>query len=181
MLGALLFASADQVCPCYVIDSNGSLVRCSMQSHRHGELIPGASLVVSTATELASPLAWTITTEMVETRLAGLVDLMPVLREAYPELKVPTSPFPFAPKIDCPDSDEMVVAALDMVAKHGEVETAPVIEYLNQVGIFKIPTSNTFNAAIHEAAEGVILGERVEVLADGWYSHMKVFRKAVVR
>jgi hypothetical protein len=181
VIAELIFLNNGVQYPTLYVDCCGNLVRSSNESFREGELIPGSTEIVSSANEINSPLAWTVTVEAIEKRLSDMAPLMPGLLEAYPFLKVSVSPFPFAPKIECTESDEVVSNALEMVAKHGEAETAQVIEYLNQIGIFKIPAINQFNAAIHEPADGAIVGDEIEVLADGWYSHMKIYRKSVVR
>lgn len=181
IIGELCFRVGNDVLPSFVVDCSGNLVRCALDSHRAGELIKGAFELVSTAEELANPLAWTITIDRIEDRLASLISLMPQLRRAYPRLKVQVSEFPFAPKAKTTEPDVTVIEAIDFIAKHGDIESAEVIEYLSTIGVVRIPRIHSFNAAIHEPADGAIPGDTVETLADGWFSSMKIFRKSVVR
>lgn len=181
MIGQLTFSFNQRALPCYVIDGRGSLIRCEERHCAEGALLLGGSEEVSTATELINPQVWTLTTEKIETRLKELVDLMPALKEAYPDLKVPTCPFPFVQKVSCAEDDSTVLEAIDLIAKLGDTETRLVIDFLSSIGIQRIPRINRFNALLHEAAEGAIVGETIEVLADGWMSHMKIYRKTVVR
>ncbi|HCF2447088.1 TPA: hypothetical protein NIA45_004757 [Pseudomonas aeruginosa] len=179
MIGQVVFSAANRVFPSYVIDGLGNLVRCGGDDP--SGLIPGSFELVSTASSLANPQAWTITVEAVEKRLHEIADLMPAVRKAYPDLKISSSAYPFAARLPCPEDDASILEALDAIARHGEEATQDVITYLNKLGIFKLPRTNRFNAAIHSPAEGEVIGDVVVTLADGWYSFMKVYRKAVVR
>ncbi len=181
MVGELYFASNGSTCPSYVLDATGNLIRCTSEALQPGALIGGASEVVATAGEIANPFPWSLTVVAVEKRLASLTDLNPMLAKAYPGLKVPVSPFPFTPWVECSESEVMVLEAIDVIASYDEAKTASVGEYLNTLGIFRIPRIAKYNPAIHEPAEGAILGDAVEILADGWFSHMKIFRRSVVR
>lgn len=179
MIGQVVFSAANRVFPSYVVDGFGNLVRCGGDDP--SGLIPGSLELISTASALANPQAWTITVEAIESRLQVIADLMPAVRKAYPNLKISTSAYPFAARLPCPEDDSAILEALDAIAKHGEEATQEVITYLNKLGIFKLPRTSRFNAAIHSPAEGEVIGGVVVTLADGWYSFMKVYRKAVVR
>lgn len=181
MIAELLFTNDAQPHPAYVVDCLGNLVQCRLESFREGELIPGSESLVSTAAERGSRKPWTITVEDVEARMSSVETLVPGLIAVYPNLAVPKSVFPFAPKVHCDEPDVRILEAIDLVTKLGEQDAGPVVLELGKIGVFKIPRMTSFNAAIHDPAEGAILGDEVETLADGWYSHMKIFRKAVVR
>ena len=181
MVGELYFALNGSTYPSFVLDATGNLIRCTSVALQPGALIGGASEVVATAGELANPFPWSLTVEAVERRLAALAELNPDFAKAYPGLKVPVSDFPFTPWVECSESEVMVQEAISVIASYEEEKTAEVAEYLNRLGIFRIPRTARYNPAIHEPAEGAILGDEVEILADGWYSHMKVFRRSVVR
>jgi len=179
VIGQVVFFAANRVFPSYVLDGLGNLVRCGGDDP--SGLIPGSSELVSTAASLANPQAWTITVAAVEKRLNEVAGLMPVVQKVYPNLKVGSSVYPFAARIACPEDDASILEALDAIARHGEEATQDVITYLSKLGIFKLPRISRFNAAIHSPAEGEVIGDQVVTLADGWYSFMKVYRKAVVR
>lgn len=181
MIGSVFFICNGRSYPSYVLDVTGCLIRCTSETLRLGALIEGAAEVVSTASELANPFPWSLTVEAVERRLAALANLNPDFAKAYPELKVPVSDLPFTPWVECSESEVMVQEAISVIASYEEEKTAEVAEYLNRLGIFRIPRTARYNPAIHEPAEGAILGDEVEILADGWFSHMKVFRRSVVR
>ena len=179
MIGQVVFSAANRVFPSYVLDGLGNLIRCGGDDP--SGLIPGAIELVSTAASLANPQAWTITVLAVEKRLQEVAGIMPAVRAAYPDFKIRSSAYPFAARLPCHEDDASILEALDAISRHGDEACQDVIEYLNKLGIFRLPRTSRFNTAIHSPAEGEVIGDQVVTLADGWYSFMKVYRKAVVR
>lgn len=180
MIGLLKFAINGNERPAYTVDAAGNLIRCSGECFRDGALIPGAAAIVSTAVELVNPQAWTLTLVQLEKRLAFAEQFDPSIRRLYPDLKIPVSGFPFAPFVVCDETDEMIMKAISLVGTHDENTTSQISEHLESIGIFRIPRVSMYNANIHEAAEGSIPDKNVVTLSDGWFSHMKVYRKSVV-
>ncbi|MDU7559226.1 MAG: hypothetical protein E7K65_15465, partial [Pseudomonas sp.] len=88
---------------------------------------------------------------------------------------------PFAPQVETDESDESIIQAIDMLPGLDEESAKAVRETLAIHGIHPIPVSGNYNENLHQARAGEICVGEVVKVADGWFSNMKVYRKALVR
>nr|QNI17724.1 hypothetical protein [Pseudomonas aeruginosa] len=88
---------------------------------------------------------------------------------------------PFAPQVETDETEESIIQAIDMLPGLDEESAKAVRETLAIHGIHPIPVSGNYNENLHQARAGEICVGGVVKVADGWFSNMKVYRKALVR
>lgn len=180
MIGALHFVVDGVVHPCYVLDMAGNLVRCS-QDGSPQSLLPFATEMVSSSDEVSSPRPWSITPQAVISRVNEVAQLQPKVLEAYPGRVVQKMSLPFAAPVDSSETEAAIFQAIDVLPGLDEDTAKTVRETLAIHGVHPLPVFGTFNEEIHQAQAGELCVGEVRKVADGWFSNMKVYRKALVR
>lgn len=180
MIGELFFEDQGQLVAAFVLDLQGNLVRRTLTGPRDA-LIPYAVEVVTPADEASSPRPWSITPEAVISRVNQVAQLLPNVLKAYPDRVVQKMSFPFAAPVDTSETVESILQAIDVLPGLDEETARTVRETLAIHGVHPLPVFGTFNEAIHQAQAGELCVGEVRKVADGWFSNMKVYRKALVR
>ncbi|HCH0555874.1 hypothetical protein [Pseudomonas aeruginosa] len=180
MIGSLHFQINEESVPCYVLDMAGNLIRRAAVGSPL-TLIPYAVELVTPAAEVIAPRPWSITPETVMSRVTKVAPLQPEVGRAYPRNSVEQILMPFAPQVETDESDESIIQAIDMLPGLDEESAKAVRETLAIHGIHPIPVSGNYNENLHQARAGEICVGEVVKVADGWFSNMKVYRKALVR
>ncbi|EKB9387769.1 hypothetical protein ACQ1XD_004738 [Pseudomonas aeruginosa] len=180
MIGSVHFVVEGQIVPSYVLDIAGNLIRRTATGSPHS-LIPFAVELVTPAAEVNAPRPWSITAETVMTRVAKIASLMPDVITAYPGEAIQLMTMPFAARVETNETDESIMQAIDMLPGLDDEPAKAVRETLAIHGIHPIPVRGSYNEHLHQARAGEICVGEVVKVADGWFSNMKVYRKALVR
>ena len=165
----------------YCLDAAGNLIRLELGMHQDA-LIPGATQLVTTASELLHPRPWTktIAQAIKEVRFVPRPHVNGTAAEAVHDSgTLPQAPYTFVqPSVDYASDEqimEMIALYDDLPSQHdGRLQ---IIEELAKVGVEQIPVIVMFRSEIHS---GSIMENISGYALPGWLSHLKVHRKAVV-
>lgn len=180
MIGELFFEDRGQLLAAFILDLQGNLVRRSLNGSA-GALLPYAVELVTPAEEVSSPRPWSITPEAVISRVNQVAQLQPKVLEAYPGRVVQKMSLPFAAPVDSSETEASIFQAIEILPGLDEETAKTVRETLALHGVHPLPVFGTFNEEIHQAQAGELCVGEVRKVADGWFSNMKVYRKALVR
>lgn len=180
MIGELCFSFAGEWWPAYRLDLSGNLIRCSASGPAAG-LIPFATALVTSATEIECPKPWTLTPDSVLERLLSVEKHFAGARTAYPDLQITRATVPFVPHVDRIEDDTAILEALDMYPTLSIEEADTLGGALRDSGVFPIPVIEVFSEAIHEVVQGGMSIPPLRQVAVGWMSSIKIYRKALVQ
>lgn len=180
MIAELVFVHDSKTRPSYLLDCFGNLVRCSADGNPNA-LLPYSVDMVSTASELLNPKPWTITVESLVSRIRFVAEASSEILSAYPGVEIPKTNYPFVPRVQREEDEETITQALDLLPTLSEQDAQGLLAMLREVGVYRIPETERFNAAIHEPAGGGLTAPPLEEVSAGWISNSKVFRKSIVR
>ncbi|MGE8063952.1 hypothetical protein [Pseudomonas sp. NPDC089569] len=180
MIGELFFSSNGSSHPAYVLDCLGNLVRCSGEGASEA-LIPFSVELVSLAADLKNPYPWTITIEEVVSRIEFVAEALPQISSVYPGRKLQQAEHPFMSPGALKEELKLIDEAISIFPNLPAEQAALLRDKLGENGVFEIPYCSTFNAHIHEAVGDGIFVPPISYVSAGWMSHMKVYRKALIR
>lgn len=180
MIGSVHFSAGGEVLPTYVLDMVGNLIRCSAEGAADS-LIPYAVELVTPADEVGAPRPWSITPEAVISRVKEVAKLVPGIESAYPHWTVPVTAQPFSAPVGTEEDEGTILQAIELLPEVDDEAATSLRQMLAVHGVYPLPVSGQFNADFHQACSGEICVGEVVKVADGWFSNMKVYRKALVR